>query len=533
MRRLLGYYLVALGFCVWFGAWALLPKANQLVFRDKPDLEFYFSLLNMVLFLALLPVIQLPLRLGAALVCRRASEVAASDPRAVVLLLRSFADDHQQVRTMSPITRFLFFRYFIWHYTTLEQMLVRVFSPFGPVVAIGRPGELLPPLGAAREWLPDAAWKQHVEELLQRCRLVVMIVGDLPYPGTVTGLAWEIEKLAECGAINKTVFILPPLPDRDVRMRWELLSQLSRRKLPDFQGGELGVMFSPSGRPIALRGLGRRWEADYLHALLPQVAGWRTNRPRCAAESVYNALKWIFPLGRRDLASESLAHVWLGLLFALAAYVALSLMAQGDLLAGCWVALCLGALGWTVATIEEVKLYYGDGGWAAAGFVRPSTPKHSHLPPPEPEQVADIREAPRPSLPSPPEPEAVGDHETPQALAGRLVALFPDFEAAWNSPDNYFRDDDGSFTHGGVFSAFSPFFRDGYRRFTPHQLLTLGRLVEDCLSSPARKLRDAVVRDFLENVAPEPCGPDFRQYLGDLAVRHYKSPPGRRGFRAQ
>jgi hypothetical protein len=108
-----------------------------------------------------------------------------------------------------------------------------------------------------------------------------------------------------------------------------------------------------------------------------------------------------------------------------------------------------------------------------------------------------------------------------QGVLDRLVALFPDFAAAWDGPDNCFRDGDGSFTRCGVFSEFSHYFRDHYEQFSPAQAAELGRLVTECVASADAELQDAATC-FLENVAGERFGPDFRRHLSGEALRFYQ-----------
>ena len=43
---------------------------------------------------------------------------------------------------------------------------------------------------------------------------------------------------------------------------------------------------------------------------------------------------------------------------------------------------------------------------------------------------------------------------TPSEVHAKLTALFPEFIGYWDSPHNYHRDEEGSFTLCGVFSQF-------------------------------------------------------------------------------
>lgn len=68
---------------------------------------------------------------------------------------------------------------------TLEGFLVHQLREVGRVVAVGQPGERLPPLGAERGYLPLRDWQPTVSELIRGAHVVVLSVG--PAAGTV----WE------------------------------------------------------------------------------------------------------------------------------------------------------------------------------------------------------------------------------------------------------------------------------------------------------------------------------------------------------
>jgi hypothetical protein len=57
-------------------------------------------------------------------------------------------------------------------------LLKRVVSQFGPFVAIGKPGEALPPAGAARTYKSDNPWQVRVLELIRSSKLVLMLAGS-------------------------------------------------------------------------------------------------------------------------------------------------------------------------------------------------------------------------------------------------------------------------------------------------------------------------------------------------------------------
>ena len=73
--------------------------------------------------------------------------------------------------------------------------MAEILAHVGPVVAIGKPGEPLPELGAARLYVADDQWQAKVIELMGKAALVVIRLGASP------GLLWEIEQsLAQAAA---------------------------------------------------------------------------------------------------------------------------------------------------------------------------------------------------------------------------------------------------------------------------------------------------------------------------------------------
>jgi hypothetical protein len=83
-----------------------------------------------------------------------------------------------------------------------EELLTEVVEALGPVVAIGRPGEKVPPLGAARLYVGDN-WKQVVQDYMRKSQLVLMVAG------TTTHFAWEIGEVFRNEPFVPTIIVLP------------------------------------------------------------------------------------------------------------------------------------------------------------------------------------------------------------------------------------------------------------------------------------------------------------------------------------
>ncbi len=118
-----------------------------------------------------------------------AEQLLARDPRPPVVYLRSFEADSELVLRpavfWSKLTNVLF-DYMVTF--SPEQELAEILNRVGPVIAIGKPGEPLPELGAARLYVSDADWKDKVTDMIARSRLVVIRTGSTP------NLQWEIEQ---------------------------------------------------------------------------------------------------------------------------------------------------------------------------------------------------------------------------------------------------------------------------------------------------------------------------------------------------
>ncbi|PWT99211.1 MAG: hypothetical protein C5B51_27665 [Terriglobia bacterium] len=125
-----------------------------------------------------------------------AAELLAQDARAPVVYLRSFRQDDD--RLVPIYLRLLVFFVAL----NFEQILAAILSPIGPFVAVGRPSEELPELGAARMYLPDDRWREKVCALLGRARLVVIRLG------ATDNVWWEIEQALRMVDPARLIFVV-------------------------------------------------------------------------------------------------------------------------------------------------------------------------------------------------------------------------------------------------------------------------------------------------------------------------------------
>ena len=141
---------------------------------------------------------------GSALIIRvrklaavDAAALMEEDTRAPVLYLRSFGDDGEGV--MGHTSRAQGFLA-----PTVEEKLAAAMRHVGPFVAIGRPGETLPELGAARMYVSDDHWQDEIVALMERAQIVLLRIGDTP------GFWWEVQQVMERVEMARVVFFFPP-----------------------------------------------------------------------------------------------------------------------------------------------------------------------------------------------------------------------------------------------------------------------------------------------------------------------------------
>ena len=152
--------------------------------------------------------------LGAgALLQRQASRRATKlyqdarkwDARPPIVFLRAFDQDTLKLEALAndPIVKL---PAGCGEARTMDEILLEHASPYGPVIAIGDPRNPVPPLGAARIYVPDAGsgWQHIVSSLVQNANAVVMC------PNASEGVKWEIDLLAAAEGRVRVIYIANP-----------------------------------------------------------------------------------------------------------------------------------------------------------------------------------------------------------------------------------------------------------------------------------------------------------------------------------
>jgi hypothetical protein len=167
----------------------------------------------LVLLISLLPFTAVR-RLGM----RRLREQIERDERRPTLMLRSFADDRRTLRARRLDRASVLERLCMRRFERFEEVAAAALSTHGPVVALSQVGEKMPPpLGAVRRSFSMDDWKDRVGELIAGSQLICVTVGRSE------SLLWEIRQLRAAGALERTIFLLPPTSRGEQRRRLAVL----------------------------------------------------------------------------------------------------------------------------------------------------------------------------------------------------------------------------------------------------------------------------------------------------------------------
>ncbi|MCB1760036.1 MAG: hypothetical protein KDI68_09705 [Gammaproteobacteria bacterium] len=221
---------------LWFGLAGVLIAGVIALIAAQGEYGFRASIVTLCILLGGV-VVQHMLHRGQRHSQASAEERRSADERAPVLVLRSFRDDRIRFeRGLRGVFNAL--------QPSFEQLVAREAEALGPVITIGRPGERLPPLGAAREYLRGDEWQGAVARLMVEAETLIFVLGE------TEGLAWEFRAAVGSAKRKDSVLLLvPPLEPGVLASRWS-----------EFVGGNrelLGAHFpqQPPQEPVVAVGL--------------------------------------------------------------------------------------------------------------------------------------------------------------------------------------------------------------------------------------------------------------------------------------
>jgi hypothetical protein len=230
-RRVSAFSYKILGYCLMSGSAILFFVIVGNLTREgntQGSFEIVVAIITFILSGAIHKLGYRCLRRGRQLVAISAEEVLQKDSRPYVLYLRSFSDDvvtneadtivGMQGTSGPTVT------------ATEEEQLVQAFNLLGPVIALGLPGEDLPPTGAARKYVAsNEDWKDIVSQYISQARLIVIRAGNGP------GFWWELETVINLVSPNRLLILVPFSKEQYQAFR-ERAETFLPRKLPEYDG---------------------------------------------------------------------------------------------------------------------------------------------------------------------------------------------------------------------------------------------------------------------------------------------------------
>ncbi len=272
-------------------------------------------------------LIQLWLR-AKKLTAVSAELVLAADTRPPVIYMRSFKDDTAaSAAVLSGPPGWVFFS--PKELATEEEILARILNDFGPVVTIGRPGEDLRQLGAARMYVSDQEWREKVSALIRSAGLVVLRLGQ------TEGFWWELETAIRQMNPHQLIVLVPLIRDRQARETIRRRAEaLFARPLPEFTRAASRIAGVGSLRGYLY--FDPDWTSHYVDMTrriwtlktLPRFLGFGkpSAKLKYALQPVYasHAVRWTPPPVRK--VATTLCAIWLAAAVALVAVVTIGVL---------------------------------------------------------------------------------------------------------------------------------------------------------------------------------------------------------------
>ncbi len=193
------------------GMWVKLAGANLLIvcfgavavyesgIVRESWLESWIAWLALALFVFLARTGVVLFRRGWKYDAIPADEMLQQDPRRPVVYVRSFKEDPKIILDTGRASWRSHLMYTVA--ISAEQELAFIMERVGPVVAIGKPGEPVPELGASRLYARDDEWRVVITDLMNRARLVVIRAG------TTANLQWEIDQAVQLLPRRQLIFV--------------------------------------------------------------------------------------------------------------------------------------------------------------------------------------------------------------------------------------------------------------------------------------------------------------------------------------
>ena len=194
--------------------------------------------------------------LGRRLSVKSAEELMAEDRRPPVVYLRSFRSDGELASSHGVM--------FGLPSSNAEQIVGRIMCRIGPFVAIGKPGERMPELGAARLYVGNDEWQARISEMLEVASLVLLRVGS------TEGFWWEVKRVVEQVSPERVLFLVnwpagtsPAIDEAKYQAFKERADTLLPHPVPAELNNHCFLAFDDQWQPMLLGSVRKMWQAGY------------------------------------------------------------------------------------------------------------------------------------------------------------------------------------------------------------------------------------------------------------------------------
>ena len=174
------------------------------------------------------------------------------DPRPPVVYLRPFSED-TRVASNIPLGKqigiYASSGFQLWRrHASKEQLISKRLKHLGPFIAIGRPGDRLCPLGAARLYVSDDEWQEKVKLLIRHAEALIIV------PDDSEGTLWELNTISRSIEPQRVLIIVPnpsirPLGYAKVR---RIIASTLNINIPEDSKTVEAYFVNGDGIPVAL-----------------------------------------------------------------------------------------------------------------------------------------------------------------------------------------------------------------------------------------------------------------------------------------
>jgi hypothetical protein len=278
------FYSIALGLAALI---VLLILVNGILFIIEEAKEEGLSVFSLSMFAFYLGIFILLLRRSKRYMIN-SQKILLKDARSPILYLRAFLEETDAVGAYRDGAK-------------SDETLALALKNVGPLVAVGKPGDNLQPLGAVRLYFDHDEWQENIEALMSLSQLVIIQAG---YSSKLdqSGLEWEMLTAMKELKPEQLVYSFlswQELSKRSRQHEYEIFAMQYRRvtgrDLPELIGGAYFLYFDQDWRPCL--SYPAVWQRDLVLLKSPLRLIWKTLTYRFNREprSAYDAT-FYFPI---------------------------------------------------------------------------------------------------------------------------------------------------------------------------------------------------------------------------------------------